>query len=67
MGHVAGPHIAEGVYDDHIDDVRRAKDEVWRGMAATKAWMKAREAQTARRALNEFQTYTRPPQARERF
>ncbi len=60
VGNVAGQHIAEEVYDDHIEDVRR-------GIAATKAWIHARRDQLARGALNEFQTYTRPPQARERF
>lgn len=48
MGHVAGQHIAEEVYDDHIDEVQRAKDDVRRGMAATKAWIKARNDQLAR-------------------
>lgn len=36
-------------------------------LATTAAWVKAREAQIARGALTELQTYTRPPQARERF
>ena len=67
VGHVAGQHIAEGVYDDHIDEFQRAKDEVRRGMAATKAWIKARNDQLARQGLNEFPTWAWLPQARLGF
>ena len=51
-----------GVYlhDRYHDDVRR-------GVGDMSAWLKMREAQIARGALNEFQTYTRPSQGRGRF
>ena len=60
VGSVAGEHIAEEIYDDHIDGVRR-------GIAQTKAWIRAREEDLTRRALNEMQRYTRPPQLRTRY
>lgn len=58
-GAVAGQKAGEWAYDHH--------DEIREKMAATAAWVKAREAQIARGAMNEFQVYTRPPQAGERF
>ena len=52
VGQVAGQHIAEELYDDHAEDIRR-------GLAATKAWIDERNAELGGKLLREFEHMTR--------